>query len=161
MSLEYHDHATQYHAVTVDSMEAAMDPNDWTPDKLPPFKDLYSETTKEKLQSVLALLRLDSSTVSPEAVDRARILLETQILPTIAAGERDPEGRITPATALDRFPLGFTTGDENVDMAAKILRMLYIKDLRGLQTSIDDAIVELQELTADPKTDAAIGKVGR
>ncbi len=34
--------------------------------------------------------------------------------------------------------------DAQVDAAATILRMLLIKDLRGLQTQIDDMIVQVQ-----------------
>lgn len=59
------------------------------------------------------------------------------------------------------FPLGFSTGDVQADLAATVLRALYIRDLRDLQTSIDQAIVQVQELTANPVTDASLGKVGR
>ena len=34
--------------------------------------------------------------------------------------------------------------DEKTDVAATILRMLYIKDLRGLQTLIDETLVNVQ-----------------
>lgn len=51
--------------------------------------------------------------------------------------------------------------DEAVSEAAKILRLLYIQDLRQLQTSINECIVEVQKVTADPKTDTRLGKVGR
>lgn len=34
---------------------------------------------------------------------------------------------------LAQYPLGFSTGDAGADLAATILRMLYIKDLRALQ----------------------------
>ncbi|KAL3153989.1 hypothetical protein ABBQ32_013544 [Trebouxia sp. C0010 RCD-2024] len=51
--------------------------------------------------------------------------------------------------------------DEKTDVAATILRMLYIKDLRGLQTLIDETLVNVQNYTANPKTDAALGRIGR
>ena len=57
--------------------------------------------------------------------------------------------------------LGFDTGDEDVNEAAKILRLLHIKDLRSLQTGINECIVAIQSLTANPKTDTRLGKVGR
>ena len=44
--------------------------------------------------------------------------------------------------------------------AAKILRLLHIQELRELQTKINEAIVQVQALTANPKTDARLGKVG-
>jgi RLL motif-containing protein 1 len=39
------------------------------------------------------------------------------------------------AAMLAQYPLGFSTGDGAADLAATILRMLYIKDLRALQVN--------------------------
>lgn len=50
--------------------------------------------------------------------------------------------------------------DANVDQAAKILRLLQIHHVRELQTQINETIVAVQALTADPKTDSKLGKVG-
>lgn len=47
------------------------------------------------------------------------------------------------------------------DETAKILRLLHIKELRSLQTEINEAIVKIQGLTANPKTDTKLGKVGK
>ena len=57
--------------------------------------------------------------------------------------------------------LGFDTGDDDVNEAAKILRLLHIQDLRRLQTMINECIVAIQSITANPKTDTRLGKVGR
>eukprot|EP00639_Heterosigma_akashiwo_P031642 CAMPEP_0194668894 /NCGR_PEP_ID=MMETSP0295-20121207/4254_1 /TAXON_ID=39354 /ORGANISM="Heterosigma akashiwo, Strain CCMP2393" /LENGTH=276 /DNA_ID=CAMNT_0039551765 /DNA_START=38 /DNA_END=869 /DNA_ORIENTATION=+ len=62
---------------------------------------------------------------------------------------------------LDNFPLGFSTEDPLLDKAAKLLKMLYLTDLRNLQNSINDILVTAQEFTANPKTNTALGKVGR
>lgn len=62
---------------------------------------------------------------------------------------------------LSRFPLGFTTGDALADKASAVLRMLYITDLRELQDAVNDLLVTVQEFTANPKTDASLGVVGR
>lgn len=48
----------------------------------------------------------------------------------------------------------------NLDEAAKILRLLQIHHTRNLQTAINETIVRVQEVTADPKTDTKLGKVG-
>lgn len=38
----------------------------------------------------------------------------------------------------------FVFADKKTDVAATILRMLYIKDLRGLQTIVDETLVNVQ-----------------
>ncbi|XP_023019348.1 RNA transcription, translation and transport factor protein [Leptinotarsa decemlineata] len=56
--------------------------------------------------------------------------------------------------------LGFDLGDPVLNQAAKILRMIYIQDLRELQTRANELIVAIQCITANPKTDTKLGKVG-
>ena len=62
---------------------------------------------------------------------------------------------------LSMFPLGFSSGDATVDRCATVLRMLYLRDLRVLQDGINDILETAQQYTANPKTDARLGKVGR
>lgn len=62
---------------------------------------------------------------------------------------------------LDKVELGFETEDYITKEAAKILRLLHIHELRELQTQINSAIVQVQALIANPKTDTRLGKVGR
>lgn len=52
------------------------------------------------------------------------------------------------------IPLGFSTGDDAVDRAARVLRILHIKELRRLQNVVDDAITAHQNVTANPRTEA-------
>lgn len=54
----------------------------------------------------------------------------------------------------------FAFADKDLDEAAKILRLLQIHSVRHLQTTINETIVAVQELTANPKTDTKLGKVG-
>ncbi|CAG9854273.1 unnamed protein product [Phyllotreta striolata] len=56
--------------------------------------------------------------------------------------------------------LGFDLKDPVLNQAAKILRMIYIQDLRNLQTKANELIVAVQSVTANPKTDTKLGKVG-
>lgn len=56
--------------------------------------------------------------------------------------------------------LGFDMGDRVLNNAAKALSLLYIQDLRNLQTSINETIVSVQSITANPKTDTNLGRVG-
>lgn len=63
------------------------------------------------------------------------------------------------------FPLENTHGvgyqDQDLEQAARILRLLQIQSVRHLQTAINETIVAVQNLTADPRTDTKLGKVGR
>ncbi|ODM99548.1 hypothetical protein Ocin01_07120 [Orchesella cincta] len=54
----------------------------------------------------------------------------------------------------------FDCGDYVLNHAAKILRLLFICDIRDLQTKINECIVAVQTVTANPKTDTRLGKVG-
>ena len=56
---------------------------------------------------------------------------------------------------------GFDLGDKSLSEAAKVLRLLHIKELRHLQTAINELIVAVQAVTANPKTDQSLGKVGK
>lgn len=55
---------------------------------------------------------------------------------------------------------GFKLNDPDVEHAARILRLLQIGGFRKLQTNINETVVAVQNLTANPKTDTKLGKVG-
>ena len=65
--------------------------------------------------------------------------------------------------SLQDHDFGFT--DKSMDPvlkdAAKILRMVHLKHLRNLQSDINNTIELVQSVTANPKTDTKLGKVGR
>lgn len=54
----------------------------------------------------------------------------------------------------------FAFPEKDLDQAANILRLLQIHSVRHLQTVINETIVAVQEITANPKTDTKLGKVG-
>merc|ERR1712070_796892 len=62
---------------------------------------------------------------------------------------------------LDQLPIGLQIDDLEVRRAAAVLRLLHGIELQQLQVNINSVINELQALTADPKTDARLGRVGR
>lgn len=55
---------------------------------------------------------------------------------------------------------GFGIENQDVEKAARILRLLQIQSLRQLQTVVNETIVSVQNVTADPRTDTKLGKVG-
>jgi len=38
--------------------------------------------------------------------------------------------------------------------------VMHVNDLRELQSAVDALLVQMQEYTGDPRTDAALGRVG-
>jgi RLL motif-containing protein 1 len=78
----------------------------------------------------------------------------------IAPGAREAilEGR---STDLAEFPQGLDTKDSVVNQIAVVLRMLYLHDFRELQNDLNALIVLGQDYTANPRTNSALGKVGR
>ncbi|XP_056157205.1 RNA transcription, translation and transport factor protein [Lampris incognitus] len=108
------------------------------------------------LANILKIQRHDDYLVMLKAI---RILIQERLSSeAIAKSGQAKEGL---PVALDKHILGFDTGDAVLNEAAQILRLLHIEELRDLQTKINEAIVAVQAIIADPKTDHRLGKVGR
>lgn len=98
----------------------------------------------------------------PAAIQRYRDYLRKKW----ETGEEDPADKVRDSQSLienfePTYWLGFQTGDNYVDAAATILRMQYLWDLKDTQERLNDIILYIQQFTADPKTNARLGKVGR
>lgn len=63
--------------------------------------------------------------------------------------------------AASSMPSGLQLSSEALERAAAVLRALYVDDMRELQHIVNDVLAAVQEYTADPKTNAALGQVGR
>ncbi|KAL4537201.1 hypothetical protein Ndes2526B_g04891 [Nannochloris sp. 'desiccata'] len=178
VGLEFSDKASQHNTALDEAVASAPAPQDWAPPPLPPYSDATSSETLAALEPIFNLLHLplepnnkitiesgaENAAVTADQIRKIKAVLEAQVLPCLAAS-RIPggSGNSTPsaATVLSDFPLGFSTGDQGVDIAAMVLRMLYIKNMRELQDQVDAAIVKVQEITAEPTTDATMRRDGR
>ncbi|GAB4822263.1 hypothetical protein N2152v2_009309 [Parachlorella kessleri] len=178
MGLEYQDRAEQLTAAAEQAQAGAPSPDAWVESEPQPLEDAADDAVQQQIRELLQLLQISVEQDLPTGLQQLRDVLELQILPALTEMARHPLGLQqsaqqqshaggvaaelpAAAAALRQYPLGFSTGDATSDLAATILRMLYIKDLRALQTLVDKTIVQVQEFTANPRTDAALGKVGR
>ena len=73
--------------------------------------------------------------------------------------ERDP--RFVRRGGGDETTTDGDTYHADLDRVAAVMRALMVKDCRDLQDKIDHVIVQAQGYTANPKTDARLGRVGR
>uniref|UniRef100_A0A8C7PPY6 RNA transcription, translation and transport factor protein n=1 Tax=Oncorhynchus mykiss TaxID=8022 RepID=A0A8C7PPY6_ONCMY len=152
--LEYGDNVEKYKNCPPATANEAAKPSD-------PLIHLDSDNPDFKagvlgLASLLKIQRHDDYLVMLKAI---RILIQERLTPeAIAKASQSKEGL---PVALDKHILGFDTGDATLNEAAQILRLLHIEELRDLQTRINEAIVAVQAVIADPKTDHRLGKVGR
>jgi RLL motif-containing protein 1 len=109
-----------------------------------------------------------SSTTDAKTLELIQAVVETKLNPqalkNAGQGTQDPKSKGGAPSAvgadLSMFRLGFDTGSTDLNHASTVLKMMYIADLRNLQTDINNMIVTAQEYTARPKTDTSLGKVG-
>eukprot|EP00195_Chlamydomonas_chlamydogama_P011598 CAMPEP_0202908336 /NCGR_PEP_ID=MMETSP1392-20130828/45711_1 /ASSEMBLY_ACC=CAM_ASM_000868 /TAXON_ID=225041 /ORGANISM="Chlamydomonas chlamydogama, Strain SAG 11-48b" /LENGTH=255 /DNA_ID=CAMNT_0049597617 /DNA_START=54 /DNA_END=822 /DNA_ORIENTATION=- len=128
------------------------------------FSDFASPAVQQQLRALLELLGVKGGQHKSllQMVQEASSLLGDRILPLVQQqqGKAQGKGGNGAAAVLEELPLGFETGDANTDTAAKLLRLLYIRDLRTLQNQVDQAIVDVQEYTSNPRTDSSLGEWG-
>lgn len=64
--------------------------------------------------------------------------------------------------SLKEIPTGMKSiPNETVEDAIRVMRLINTSRLHDFQTQINDCMSKLQDLTADPKADVAMGRVGR
>lgn len=166
VGLEYQDQAGKYNAVAPTQQKKQKNAVKNMSHEQHLYTDIEDSGVIKAMQHLNEQLNLTQSPAQPlEQLQEARDLVSDQVLPALEDSQLSNAAREAAAQLshldVNKFPLGFTTGDKKTDVAATILRMLYIKDLRGLQTIVDETLVNVQNYTANPKTDAALGRLGR
>jgi RLL motif-containing protein 1 len=135
-----------------------------------PFTDALDSHTLSRILSVAhkagcstTRSRSDRSNSSNNTLAAARSLsltIRQHLAPDVLSAAWKP---VSDRTSLEELPLGFSMeGASSAAVStARVLRLLYINDLRELQTSVDRLIVSAQEVSADPQTNSRLGKVGK
>ncbi|KRZ93560.1 Adenylate kinase isoenzyme 6 [Trichinella sp. T8] len=78
---------------------------------------------------------------------------------SISPNEKKLESLSAEAIDLSDFESALEIKDKALVEVAAVLRMLYVKKLRLVQSQINELITVVQEMTANPKTDQRLGKV--
>lgn len=116
----------------------------------------------ELMAGVMSLSKLLNLPNHPDhfvLLQAVRLLIEGKLTEeTSKPGKKS--GKKVDIIPLNKVKLGFDTGDSAINEAAKIIRLLHVTELRELQTRINEAIVAVQAITANPKTDQSLGRVG-
>lgn len=154
VDLEFEENATEYNnESTRNESKSKVDKNSWIHSIDPNDANLIKGI--EALRTALRMPKHPDHITQLQAI---AVLIE-QRLNVIS---KETTASLNPMLAeLDEISLGFEVNDPAVSEAAKIVRLLQIHNLRDLQTKINQSIVAVQILCADPKTDESLGKVGR
>lgn len=149
VSLHYADNAAAYPVVPAEAADAASS------GPPPPL-----ELSQEELNELAAVLELPTHADYGVLLRAVTSVLTSKFSPGAVSAAVAAKDEVRREIPLDYTPLGFATGDSGLDKACKVLRLLHISDLRDLQTKINELIVAVQNLTANPVTNSRLGKVG-
>ncbi|XP_013190136.2 RNA transcription, translation and transport factor protein [Amyelois transitella] len=130
-------------------------------DNVEKYKDAKVEETKQATPNVVSSNPLDNLDFSSPAfktgVDRVATL-------TGVGPHPDPKFRLSAIAKILKsspHPDPPKTEGNIVQQPSDVLKLLFVQDLRELQTKINEALVAVQTVTADPRTDTKLGRVGR
>ncbi|KAK3750024.1 hypothetical protein QZH41_008661 [Actinostola sp. cb2023] len=163
--LEYADNAHKYNSPAKEERQAAASGKTDVSDELLNLT-VDNPDLKAGVMSLARLLNLPEHHDQYVLLQAIQALIESRLSKEgiQEASEKkkgDKKKEPTDIISLRTADLGFDTGDSAVNEAAKVLRLLHISELRDLQTKINEAIVRVQAITANPKTDQRLGQVGR
>ncbi|CAF0982458.1 unnamed protein product [Rotaria magnacalcarata] len=159
---EYGDDVEKYKQIPSNKINNQQKPDSVNQSENPLEKiDYTSEEFKSGMLKLCELLQIPTKFNDTAAILRA----VSKIITTKLSKEAIDKSQIKEQASgvdfsIEQMPLGFDAGDKIINEAAKILRLLYIQDLRTLQTKINETIVNVQSLVADPRTDSKLGKIG-
>ncbi len=123
--------------------------------------DSSDETLQKGVQALARILQIGSHPDLTVLLAACKIVIQEKLTETAMKKAKDSSANTKQFFTVTPQECGFNFKDPVMAEAAKALRLLHIQELRKLQTSVNELIVEVQRLTANPKTDQSLGKVGR
>ncbi|CAF3889099.1 unnamed protein product [Rotaria magnacalcarata] len=152
---EYGDDVEKYKQIPSNKINNQQKPDSVNQSENPLEKiDYTSEEFKSGMLKLCELLQIPTKFNDTAAILRAVSKIITTKLSKEAIDKIQIKEQASGVDfSIEQMPLGFDAGDKIINEAAKILRLLYIQDLRTLQTKINETIVNVQSLVADPRTD--------
>mmetsp|Transcript_30948 Transcript_30948/g.50306 ORF Transcript_30948/g.50306 Transcript_30948/m.50306 type:complete len:252 (+) Transcript_30948:39-794(+) len=133
----------------------------WKPEDLSAKCNLKDSSVVETLHEIADLLKISDRPNTKALAKAVCSTLENKFgRETLANMRKNGPGAPAEKADYSKCDLGFTTGDKDLDRACRILRLMYINRLATLQRGINRGLVEAQMITANPKTDSRLGKVG-
>lgn len=159
--LEYLDKSDKYKHMTAEKITELRKPMTPTVTSKNPLStmDMTSKEFSDGVQELTRLLNIPQHTNNGKMLEAAARIVERYL--SAKAEKRDTSGLRTSNMAYDIHAGDkFAFDEKDMDQAANILRLLQIHSVRNLQTVINETIVAVQEITANPKTDTKLGKVG-
>lgn len=123
--------------------------------------DAADPTFVSGTQALAKILHITSHPDAGVLLQAIRIVIQEKLSESALSKGAEATAKLEKKYTITAKECGFDLGDPVLDEAAKVLRLLHIQELRDLQTSINELIVAAQTITADPKTDQSLGKVGR
>jgi RLL motif-containing protein 1 len=159
---EYGDNVEKYKPISSNVINGQQKPNLSNQNGNPlETIDYSSEEFKSGMLKLCELLQIPTKFNDTTAILRAvSKVITTRLTKEAIEKSQIKEQGSGVDFSIEQMPLGFDTGDKIINEAAKVLRLLYIQDLRTLQTKINETIVDVQSLVADPRTDSKLGKTG-
>ncbi|GIY59658.1 RNA transcription, translation and transport factor protein [Caerostris extrusa] len=159
--LEYGDNVEKYKTVTAESVNQSSTNVPQVKPKNPLDNlDFESAEFKGHVKSLAQLLGISPHPDHLETLSACCTVIQNSFSKEALEKKKNAKKGGKSSSVME-MPLGFETNDAILDKAAKILRLCFIHDLRNLQTKINEIIVSVQSITANPKTDTRLGKVGR
>jgi len=113
------------------------------------------------VQALAKILMVSSHPNIAVLLDACRIVIQEKLSPLALEKAAGKDGSKEKQYNISPKDCGFDIEDPVLGEAAKVLRLLHIQELRYLQTNINELIVAVQGITANPKTDQSLGQVGR